>query len=178
MKKITIILTVIINIFLSFYIFNIKSNKNVYLDTFRLHIRANSNSADDQYTKYFIKDKIINLFSPHIDKIKSSDDAILFINNSVSLVNDYVNYLLKKINKKYTANVTTGVNYFEPREINGCYFESGYYQSMIISLGNGVGNNWWGLIYPNFSYFGNKLQNSDDIIYKSKIVEIYNSFVK
>ncbi|MBQ9790558.1 MAG: stage II sporulation protein R [Clostridia bacterium] len=154
------------------------SHNNVKnLEVLRFHIRANSNSSRDQYIKYLIKDKIVELMSPMLDKVESFEDAKNLANKSANVIEEYANHLLRVRGFEYGAKVSIGENYFDEREIDGVTFESGFYESMIVELGDGLGNNWWGLIFPNFSYIPQSVKNGEEILYKSKIVEIYNSLI-
>ena len=156
--------------------------KEYNYDYLRLHIRANSNSSSDQYIKYLIKDKVVELLSPMLLRLDGKSDAEEFMSSSKNVIEEYSNYLLKKYGYDYAADVEVGCEYFEEKEIDGKVFPAGEYRSMIVKLGEAKGNNWWGLIYPNLSYIdasaipGGDL--GDEIVYRSKIVEIYNSLTK
>ena len=140
----------------------------------RFHIRANSNDAKDQYIKYVVKDKIYELISPMIGELSSSEDAIRFLTNASNVIESYANSILKSQGMVYKAKVEQGELYFEKREIDGVRIPAGYYQSMMVILGDGLGNNWWGLVYPELSFVAIDGEVSNEHIqYRSKLVEIF-----
>ena len=52
--------------------------------------------------------------------------------------------------------------------------ESGYYDSLIIELGDGKGDNWWCVVYPPLCFVG----DGSGYLYKSKILKIIQDFYK
>ena len=51
--------------------------------------------------------------------------------------------------------------------------ESGIYDALILELGEANGDNWWCVIYPPLCF----VENNQDILYKSKILEILKSII-
>ncbi|MCQ2564379.1 MAG: stage II sporulation protein R, partial [Clostridia bacterium] len=56
----------------------------------------------------------------------------------------------------------------------GALAKAGYYDAVIIELGEGVGDNWWCIMYPPLC-FVNKNENAIQIKYKSKLVEWFKN---
>lgn len=114
----------------------------------RLHIIANSDSKEDQALKLKIRDEILektgNLFvktknlSDAKEKAESSLDEFESIANQVILENGYT----------YTAKATVGSADFSTREYDDFTLPAGEYPSLIITLGEGKGQNWWCVVYP------------------------------
>ena len=52
------------------------------------------------------------------------------------------------------------------------HYKEGYYESIVITIGNGEGNNWWCFLFPNLCLVD--LQNKTDIEYKSWLVKQIN----
>jgi len=176
MKKLVLVAAIVAAIMGVIVVGDNKSDESE--SVYRFHIRANSNSAKDQYVKYFVKDKIMELLSPVLSTVTSPDDAIKFIKQSRHLIEEYANHLLGSLGVSYDARVKVGEFYFDEKEIDGVVFSSGNYESMIVELGEADGNNWWGLIYPNLSFIPESVNDEGELVYKSKIAEIYNSLTK
>ena len=54
------------------------------------------------------------------------------------------------------------------RDYGEVRYSAGYYDSLIIELGSGIGNNWWCVAFPPLCFYGN---NSYEFRYKSLIAE-------
>ena len=161
MKKILYILSIIFIIFL--YI-NITNTKTLDDDTIRFRIIANSNTYEDQQLKRIIKkDLEINLF-PLLENSNSVTETKQIIENNLSTIED----ILSKYNVEY--NISLGENYFPKKEYDNYLYDEGYYESLVIQLGEAKGNNWWCVMYPPLCLIeSNKEQ---DIEYKLYIEEI------
>ena len=56
---------------------------------------------------------------------------------------------LQEININYGFKINFGLNYFPPKELNGKKYDEGYYESVLITLGEGSGDNWWCILFPS-----------------------------
>ena len=151
--------------------------KEIKYDYLRLHIRANSNSVIDQDIKYKIKDEMVEFLSPHLSNVKSKEDAIKVINNYSMAVESICIDLLNKEGFNYAVNVKIANEYFPTRTYSNTTLESGYYDAVIIELGEAKGDNWWCVMYPPLC-FVNKNENTNQIKYKSIICEWFNKLFK
>ena len=169
--------SIVLTIFTIFVLVLLNKNNQTSNDEYlRFHVRANSNASFDQYVKYDVKDKIILLIEPFLKNFESFDEAYEFLQKSRGLIEAYANNLLEKHNCDYGAKVEIRKEYFDEKEGNGFVLREGLYNSMIVSLGEEKGNNWWCLVYPSLSFVPNSSDvDYANISYKSKIVEIYNT---
>lgn len=148
-----------------------KKENNDYL---RLHIRANSNAEVDQNVKYKIKDKVVEMLTPFLCNVSSKENAINVVNEKkVEIINGCEN-LLKRNGFKYSVNVKINNEYFPARTYCNTTLESGYYDAVIVELGEAKGDNWWCVMYPPLC-FVNKNEEVKQIKYKSKVVEWFKS---
>ena len=159
MKKIIIILFIIISI----YLFNNKEDILIPNDAVRFRIIANSNSLEDQALKKTIKNDLINNIFPNI---KSKEDII----NNISNVDNSI----KKYNIDY--DISYGMNYFPEKEYKGIKYPQGYYESLVITLDKGLGDNYWCVMYPPLCFI--EENNTNNIEYKVLVKEIINNYKK
>ena len=61
---------------------------------------------------------------------------------------------------------------FPTRVYNGLTVDSGYYDALIIYLGEGVGDNWWCVIFPPLCFVGR-----GNYVYRSKIKSVIDDFL-
>lgn len=148
-------------------------NENYNYDYLRLHIRANSNLEIDQNIKYKIKDILVEFLTPYFCNISSKEQAVEIVENVSPLIESKCNKVLKENGFLYTSNVKINNEYFPARTYENTTLESGYYDAVIVELGTAEGDNWWCVMYPPLC-FVNKNENSMQINFKSKIVEVFN----
>lgn len=163
MKK--VIYIVLILAFFALYLNNSKSNL-LPEDSIRFRIIANSNSEIDQTTKLKIKkDLESNLFILLKDS-KSPEETKKIIKENEEVINNTI----KKYNVPYTINY--GNNYFPEKNYKGITYESGNYESLVISLGEAQGNNWWCVMYPPLCLLESQSDNYNEVEYTSYFKEI------
>ena len=144
--------------------------QEVKYDYLRLHIRANSNSQIDQNVKYEIKDEVVRFLTPHLCNVASKDEAINIVNKYSNILTSKCTQILLNKGFNYSVKVKIQNEYFPTRTYVNTTLESGFYDAVIIELGEAEGDNWWCVMYPPLC-FVNKNENTNQIKYKSIIYE-------
>ena len=111
--------------------------------------------------------------TPLLCDVSSKEEAI-------NITNKYSTELkglcLKKLKEKgfnYSVNIKINNEFFPTRTYANTTLESGYYDAVVVELGEAQGDNWWCVMYPPLC-FVNKNENTNQIKYKSIICEWFN----
>lgn len=173
MKKLFIIGTIILIIFCS----NIKASDNIIPDeAIRLRVLANSNSEYDQQIKLQVKDQIqLDLYNL-LKETKGIEEARKIIEENLPNISSSVKKILEKENYNQDFTINFGYNYFPEKEFKGITYEEGYYESLLITLGSGEGNNWWCVLFPPLCLV--EAEESDEVEYKFFIKELIDKYLK
>lgn len=139
----------------------------------RIHIRANSNSEQDQTVKYKVKDDVVEALIPLLSQIESFEEAKCVISENFSMIEQVANQTLQDNGFSYTSSAMISNEYFPTRTYENITLEEGYYDALILNLGSGEGDNWWCIVFPAFCFTQTK--KSDNIVYISQIWEIIKS---
>lgn len=163
MKKIIIILFIIVVLLVGL---NEKENILIPDDAIRFRIIANSNSEYDQELKMKVKSEVEKELYNIISDVNNINEARNKINNNI----DKVDNIVKKYNVDYDINY--GNNYFPVKTYKGIKYDEGNYESLVITLGDGIGENWWCVLFPPLCLLdSNKdLNNTEYEFYASKII--------
>ncbi len=140
------------------------SDKNSYL---RIHIRANSNSEEDQNIKYKVRDLVVTYITPKVENIQSKDEVVDLLNSENKSLTLIINEFLRQNGFDYDCNISINNEFFPTRTYDDLTLDADYYDALIINLGSGAGNNWWCVVYPPLCFKG-----EGKVVYKSKIKEI------
>jgi stage II sporulation protein R len=127
----------------------------------RIRIIANSNTSIDQEEKEKLRDALLEIF---------------YYENTIDIKNNIyeINKLLKeKVKLSHDFNIEYKKVSFPAKVLNNRFIPSGTYKTLLITIGEGKGDNWWSVLYPEF--FGINYDDSDEIKYKSFIYELLNS---
>ncbi len=170
MKKIIIFLAFV----LIFYLFVsdlMVQGLEIPDDAIRIRVVPNSNSENDQEIKNKVKEELQSSMYEVLKDSKTSSEAEKIINENLNKIDKDINNLLikEKYNKGYVLNY--GYNYFPKKEYKGITYEEGYYKSLLVTLGEGKGDNWWCVLFPPLC-----LIEEDNTEYKSLAKQILEEF--
>ncbi len=139
---------------------------------FRIHIRADSNDTDDQKVKYFVKEAIVEVLTPVLCACEDKQSAMDALRGNLSLIKETADRVLRRYGFSYSASASVKKEDFPVRVYEGVTLPAGEYDSLIVNLGSGEGDNWWCVIYPPLCFTGGK-----NVVYRSKIKEIIENFL-
>jgi stage II sporulation protein R len=170
MKKIIVVLFVLITLMLL-----TTEHKEEYLkipdDSIRFRIIANSNSVQDQALKMNIKDNLIT----ELNEIENNSNDL---NSSRKAIKDNIPLIKEKLNTyNIPYSINYGNNYFPEKEYYNVKYNAGNYESLVITLGNGIGDNWWCVLFPPLCLIEAQVNNTNNINYEfyfKQILAKYN----
>jgi len=145
-------------------------------DFLRLHIRANSNSTEDQDIKYEIRQEIVNELTPIFTQLTSKRAAMETLNANLGRIETVANRVLADAGHDYTARAALRTEYFPTRSYNEYSLSEGVYDALIINLGSGEGDNWWCVVYPPLCFLENNIGGDQGVKYRSKLQEIIKKY--
>ena len=111
-------------------------------DAIRIRIIANSNNISDLYQKRVLKEEINNELYDLVKNAASSNEAGNIIKENLDNIKKMV------YDKNSSATISYGLNYFPKKVYKGVIYPEGEYESLLIKLGDGLGDNWWCVLYP------------------------------
>ena len=150
------------------------SNQTQNTAVVRIHIRANSNSEEDQNVKYVVREKVIEYVTPLLIDADTVDRAKEILNMHLSEIKRVADIVLKDNNFDYDSSVKLNNEFFPTRSYSGKVFEADYYDALIVNLGTGAGDNWWCVVYPPLCF--SECNTSNKVVYISKVWEIISKY--
>lgn len=172
MKKLYVIVLIILILFLS----NIKaSNKIIPDEAIRLRVIANSNTKYDQDIKLKVRDKVQTKLYELLKDTNGIDNARKIINDNLDDIDKTVSTTLNVENYNKSYNINFGQNYFPKKKYKGITYKEGYYESLVITLGSGEGDNWWCVLFPPLCIL--EAEESDEVEYKFFIQELLKKYL-
>lgn len=168
MKKIVIVVFVL----MTFLLISNDKEEEILIpkDAIRFRIIANSNNFKDQQEKIQIKQELEPIFKDILINSHSKEETKLEINNNMNNIKKTVN----GHNIPYKINY--GNNYFPEKSYRGVTYPEGNYESLVISLGDGLGENWWCVLFPPLCLLEAKEESYDDNTYSFYIKEVIDKY--
>lgn len=138
-------------------------------DVVRIHIRANSNSEIDQSVKLKVRDEVTEYLTYTLDGCETKKDALRRLNEVKDEIAVIANKALYDSGFDYKTTVSVKNDYFPERKYGDYVFPEGYYDALMIYLGEGVGDNWWCVAFPPLCFLPD--DDGEGIEYKSWVKE-------
>lgn len=113
----------------------------------RLHVRANSNSEEDQAVKLQVRDAVIAQLGD-MGGASTYAQAQAYIQTHLDNLIQTANQVLHENGKSYTASASVGPAQFPEKMYGDVCFPAGTYNALRMNLGTGEGENWWCVLFP------------------------------
>lgn len=125
-----------------------ESAVDVFTDTIRLRVVANSNADGDIALKYAVRDGIIGLAEELFSDCKSVDEAILTATENMELIREKARLVVRENGKNDEVCVCLVTEDCPIRRYSDFVFPAGRYLTLRVDLGRAEGENWWCVMYP------------------------------
>ena len=173
MKKGLIILILII---LTYMVVGnvIAKNDIIPDDAIRIRVIANSNSDYDQEIKNKVKEIVEYDMYSLLNNTTDLEIARELIKNNLNNVKNDIDIILQNEKYELPFDINFGLNYFPKKEFKGITYDEGYYESVVVTLGEGLGDNWWCVLFPPLCMI--EAEESTDVEYTTMVEEIINKY--
>lgn len=182
----------IVSILFSFVTFEAQC-REISKEVFRIHILANSDSAEDQQLKLKVRDAVLseseNLFRDVHDKEKVK----VITEENLRIFEEIAKKVINEEGCGYSVRASVTNMYFDTRYYEDITMPSGFYDALRIEIGDAKGKNWWCVMYPSLclSAFSQKdnlqeklsskqygiVTSKGNYKFRFKAVEIFNSII-
>lgn len=164
-KKLFIFLLIIVLINL----FNLKKEElTIPNDSIRLRIIPNSNNPIDIHMKEKVKENIETNLLKELKETNTIEASRQVIKINIPNLKANIDKLFLDNDYNETYQINFGNNYFPEKIYKGKTYSEGYYESLVVTIGNGSGDNFWCVLFPNFCL----LDLEDDTEYESYIYNL------
>ena len=145
-KLLLVIFTIIVALLV--YINVNASEITIPSSAIRVRVIANSTTVEDQLLKLKVKKYLESYLAVKLLDVDNLETARTIINNELDTINNDIKNIFKENNYNKDIIIHFGDNYFPEKEFKGIIYEEGYYESLVITLGSGQGDNWWCVLFP------------------------------
>lgn len=114
----------------------------------RLHVLANSDSAEDQALKLKVRDRVIEETDGIFTDSENVVGAKSKIEDNIDFIKDIAKDEIRKNGYDYDVNVSLGMSDFPTKEYGNIILPAGSYEALKIEIGNAKGKNWWCVLFP------------------------------
>lgn len=175
MKKIILIFLAGLSLFMFYGKTKEKENVRIPDSAIRFRVLANSNSPRDQKIKEDVRDKMQKELYAILENSKSTKEARSLIVDNMENFDNILSEEMK--DKEYSYTIDYGMHEFPEKTYKGITYEAGEYESLLVTLGSGEGDNWWCVLFPPLCLLeAEESTDKTEVEYKSFIKEIIEKY--
>ena len=142
-------------------------------DYIRIHVRANSDSEEDQTVKLAVRDAIVQYFAPLSAGVQSKAEMWRLLKSKKEEIAKVANDTLRSCGYEYDSRIRLGSETFPTKTYGDLTLEAGEYDAVIVELGSGKGKNWWCVAYPPLCFIAAEETGKEEVEYRSWIAELF-----
>lgn len=135
-------------------------------DAIRLRILAHSNAEADQQVKRMIRDKVRAQISSWVEHYASAEKARVEIQRHLPEIETIVAEELKRAGIHLPFSVQFGVFSFPTKLYGNIVYPAGEYETLLITIGDGLGANWWCVLFPPLCFLD--IESGEAVVEKAE----------
>ena len=171
MKKFILVLLTIVIILLVYNNSKVDAEVIIPDGAIRVRVIANSNSLYDQSMKMKVKKYIEDNLSISLLSVTDIDEARDIINSSINDLYGGIDNIFLDNDYNMDYNINFGNNFFPDKEFKGVIYKEGEYESLVVTIGKGEGDNWWCVLFPPLCLLEGE-DNNSDVEYRSWVKDM------
>lgn len=155
MKKICAIVGIVIAIIVTGFWTKSKKDEmqeELAKEVFRFHVLANSDSQEDQALKMKVKEAIITYMERELPDSDSVEMTKRWAQQNLKHIEEVAEAIIAEEGYTYSANAKVTTCEFPDKTYGDITFPAGEYEALRVEIGDGKGQNWWCVLYPNLCF--------------------------
>lgn len=145
-------------------------------EAIRFRVIPNSNTEEDQSIKIKVRDELQTELYYLLKDTKGIEDAREKISGELDEINENIENILINENYHKGYQVSFGRNYFPEKTYKGITYDAGYYESLVVTLGKGEGDNWWCVLFPPLCLLEAD-ESEEEVEYKFFLQELIDKYL-
>lgn len=126
----------------------VRDEGEIYDNTLRLHVLANSDSTEDQTVKLLVRDALVEETSALALECENISDAKKVYTDNLDYLQKVAEDVLRNEGKNDKVTVELSKEYYPERQYGNIRLPSGKYNSLKVNIGESEGQNWWCVLFP------------------------------
>ena len=128
----------------------------------RFHVLANSNSEEDQKLKLQVRDAIGGLLQEKMAQVENREECEEFITEWIPKIEQTAAAVIEENGYDYSVCARLEETDFPVKTYGAYTFPAGRYEALRVTIGEGAGENWWCVLYPNMCFQGSVYEVMDE----------------
>ncbi len=122
--------------------------EDIYRDVLRLRVVAASDGTEDQEAKLEVRNAVLELVSGRVAECADREEAERCVTDMLDEIARTAQRCLNARGMRKSVTVRIGWEKSPRREYEGAALPAGSYRTLRVTIGEGVGQNWWCVLFP------------------------------
>jgi len=118
----------------------------------RFHVRANSDSDEDQALKLLVRDGILEMLGPELAEAEDKDEARSIMEKKLAEIERTGETIVQAAGYDYEVHAYLTTEEFPMKSYGDLLFPAGEYEALRVDIGKQEGANWWCVMYPGLCF--------------------------
>ena len=114
----------------------------------RFHVRANSDKEVDQKLKLEVRDEILKEMNDKFQAVDSIEESRQIIVNNLDEIEEISRKVIEENDYDYEVEAKLLMEEFPVRRYGAMVYPQGDYETLLVTIGEGQGQNWWCVMFP------------------------------
>jgi len=134
------------------YVYSHAVQRDIAENVIRFHVRANSDSPADQYVKDQVRTEVLAEFEEFLASSTSIEETRAVLTAKLCSIQAHAEQVVRAAGFDCHVAVQMATVFFPTQFYGDIAFPPGEYEAVKIIIGEGVGSNWWCLMFPPLCY--------------------------
>lgn len=118
----------------------------------RFHVRANSDSPEDQQLKMQVKRELVEYIGELLNGVGDKEEARKILTDNIENIENAAKGVINEQKKEYNVKAYFENSYFPVKVYADMTFPQGIYEAFRVDIGAAEGKNWWCVLYPSLCF--------------------------
>jgi len=118
----------------------------------RFHVVANSDSVEDQGLKLLVRDHVLEEYGHLLASCESKEETLTALKEAREKIAEAASLAVREAGYDSIISVSVVRESFPFKQYDDLIFPAGVYDALRIEIGDGQGQNWWCVLYPQMCY--------------------------
>lgn len=114
----------------------------------RLHVIANSDTAEDQALKLQVRDEVLAQATDILEQSRDMAGAEVLLRQALPQLEQLAQKKIVEEGYHYAVSARLEQTEFPTKEYDGFSLPAGEYLALRVVIGEGAGQNWWCVVFP------------------------------
>jgi len=136
------------------YVYANNVQRDIADNVIRFHVMAHSNDDIDQALKEHVRTEILAEFASTLfyGEVHDVDAVRAIVADNLPAIQEHAQKTVRQAGFDHDVHAEISTIFFPTRLYGNMVFPPGNYEAVQIIIGDGVGSNWWCLMFPPLCY--------------------------